>query len=155
MSIWFLLGLGIAGFVAVLLLGWLNRSANSASQKASALAGHFRRLGRIAPAADCPCGSKKTYLECCREKDVALLKEDIVDYLWKPWAQKSYAGRRRSSNMGSRLDEHPLPTVVLPEWVEFPGRYKFPIDDETLTQWRPTKGGVMPYAKNDDPDSLL
>lgn len=101
----------------------------------------YERLGRTAPGDPCPCPSagatKRPYAECCRAKDVAELEEDVRRYLWKHWSHHSYAGRRRSRSMKHRLEDHPLPNVVLPDWVTSPKRFTFPIDEPTLRGWSP------------------
>jgi hypothetical protein len=152
MAIWFSLGLLVAGFLAVLLLARLHRASLPVPGKQTVLAAHYLRLGRFAPQAACACGSPKTYGECCRTEDIRLLTDDVIDYLWKPWAQKSYAGRRRSSSLRHRLEDHALPKVQLPEWVEKPARFTFPIEDSVLRDWRPE---YLPGDYKDERDDSI
>jgi len=116
-------------------------AAAPAVQETQSLVPCYERLGRTAPGDPCPCASaratKRPYAACCRAKDVAELEEEVRRFLWKHWSHHSYAGRRRSRSMKHRLEDHPLPNVVLPDWVTSPERFTFPIDERTLRDWSP------------------
>lgn len=102
---------------------------------------HFLRLGQFAPADKCYCeagqSSGRTYQDCCRSKDIEKLEADVRSYNWHEWTKKSYAGRRWTRSMQDRLEEYPLPPVILPEWVTSPEKHTFPVADEMLRTWRP------------------
>jgi len=126
----------VVGLPAGLLLAWL---VGKALRRMSGpeLKKHYLRLGRFAPDAPCPCGQGNRYAACCRPRDIERLERDVVGYLSQRWSRGSYKGRRRISSMKNRLQDHPLPPVVLPGWVSDPGLYKFPIADNILREWKP------------------
>ncbi|MFH1419218.1 MAG: hypothetical protein ABII12_13150 [Planctomycetota bacterium] len=39
-----------------------------------------------------------------------------------------------------RLEDYPVPEVVLPEWVTHPEDHVFPISEQLLRTWRPDGG---------------
>lgn len=41
--------------------------------------------------------------------------------------------------MQTRLEEYPIPPLVLPSWVTHPGRYRFPIEEKRLRRWNPLR----------------
>jgi hypothetical protein len=43
--------------------------------------------------------------------------------------------------MADRLDQYPLPPVVLPSWVSDPEQHSFPIDEAVLRDWLPLSPG--------------
>ncbi len=110
---------------------------------------YFLRLGRNAPGSSCPCGSGQNYSVCCRPRDVATLREALIDLHWRRWSHRSYAGRRRSTSMGNRLEDHRLPRIVMPDWVESPDQFEFPISDEMLRTWNPRGSAVVPKSDVD------
>lgn len=126
------------GLLVVLLLAWLIRRASTRKEP---LKPHYLRLGRTAPSDACPCGrsdpSLRCYGDCCRPADVQVLTEDVQAFLWKHWSHHSFAGRRRSRAMKHRLEDFPLPPLSLPEWVERPEKFTFPISEEELRRWNP------------------
>jgi hypothetical protein len=142
-----------ASFVSALaVLVIVNRIARS--ERNRALLDYYARLGRLGPDDPCACASGRTYADCCRDRDVAELQDDVIDYQWKPWSHDSYVGRRRVSSMRQRLEEHPLPCPTLPPWVEEPREHRFPISDEVLRAWRPSPA-VGPATLKQVDDSIL
>jgi hypothetical protein len=134
----------LVGVLLALVFLRLSAAARRRGLGSGSLKPHYQRLGRFAPGEPCPCGAKdaseRSYAECCRPRDVAALEEDVRAFLWKYWSHHSYAGRRRSSSMRHRLEDHPLPQVVLPDWVISPEKFTFPIDEQTLRNWSPLGG---------------
>lgn len=145
-----LVAFGTAAMVGLMLV---NRAAR-VRQRDRILAEHYLRLGRIAPEAPCPCGSGRVYFDCCRNRDVVRLRDEVIDMCWRLWAHKSYPGRRRASTLKHRLEDHPLPRPALPPWVEQPEAYRFPIPDEVLRAWRPSPAAGPATQKRED-DSVL
>lgn len=148
-----LLMLVAVGGAAIAVLMLVNRAAR-VRQRGRVLAEYYLHLGQIAPGDPCPCGSRRPYFDCCRNRDVAKLRDAIIDFHWKPWAHKSYPGRRRASTLKHRLEDHPLPRPALPPWVEQPGAYRFPIPDEKLRAWRASPA-ADPAALAHENDSIL
>ncbi|RIK67032.1 MAG: hypothetical protein DCC65_07365 [Planctomycetota bacterium] len=104
---------------------------------------YFLRLGRCAPHSPCPCGSGRNYGPCCRPRDVTALRAALIDLHWRRWSHRSYAGRRRSASMGHRLEDHRLPRIVMPDWVESPDRFEFPVSEDTVRSWNPCGSAVV------------
>ena len=129
----------LGGLLLVILFLWLTRRACGRNQPP--LQPHYLRLGRSAPDDACPCGragaAPRPYRECCRRADVNALAEEVREFLWKHWSHRSFAGRRRSRSMINRLEDFPLPPFVLPDWVERPEKFTFPISEEELRAWSP------------------
>ena len=103
---------------------------------------YFFRLSQVAPDDPCPCSksgaSEPSYEDCCRARDVERLEEYTKKFVWQVWMRRS-SGRRRAGSMRHRLQDHPVPEVVLPEWVTDPGEYTFPIAEEVVAAWTPLK----------------
>lgn len=147
-----LLVLAASVMSALTILVILNRVARF--ERNRELLDYYARLGQLGPNEPCACASGRSYAGCCRDRDVAELRDDIIDYQWKPWSHGSYAGRRRVSSMKYRLEAHPLPTLTLPPWVEEPSRHHFPISGEVLRAWRPSPA-VGPVTQKREDDSIL
>jgi hypothetical protein len=124
-----------------LVLAWL---VSKLVLRGTGLKPHYERLGCHAPDSPCPCGRGQPYAACCRPADVQRLETDVLAYLTGKWSRSSYRGRRRISSMSNRLQENPLPTVVLPGWVSDPKLYSFPIPDEQLQEWTPDRKKAAP-----------
>lgn len=133
---------GLFSVAAVLLLlVWASIGLGKRASRPRPLKPHFLRLGQVAPGDACPCGldelPKRSYSECCRPKDVRTLEREVREYLWRRWAKRSYGGRRRIRTLAQRIEDHPMPEVVLPVWVTHPEGHVFPLGDEVLRAWRP------------------
>lgn len=144
-------GLLIAVLVVALILKRVHRYVRHPE-----LSPHYSRLGQTAPAQPCACRSnrdgRRTYSECCRSRDVKRLESDVREYLWRHWASQSRDDRRSSRRMSDRLDQYPLPPVVLPSWVSDPERHSFPIDEAVLRDWLPLSPGKRAgSAEGNDP----
>jgi len=128
--------------VAFLLVLTLNRLGQRASRPRP-LKSYFLRLGRVAPGDVCPCkqdaSSKRSYGQCCRPKDIEKLERDVREFLWRRWAKRSYGGRRRMRTLEQRLEDHPMPEVILPEWVTHPEDHVFPVSEQLLRTWSPDR----------------
>lgn len=141
-----IVGVGAAAMVVLMLV---NRAAR-VRRRGRVLAEYYLRLGRTAPEAPCPCGSRKVYFDCCRNLDVVKLRDDVIDMCWRRWAHKSYPGRRRASTLKHRLEDHPLPRPALPPWVEHPEACRFPVPDEELRAWHPSPAVGPATQKRED-----
>lgn len=134
-----LLGIGVLGVAFAVVAERLGRKLLSRPGKLKA---HFRRLGQVAPHFPCPCArSGKGYGECCREGDVSRLERDVRDFIFTDWMHRS-GGRRRARSMQMRLEDFPIPEVVLPGWVTDPESFTFPIDEQELRSWSPLAAGT-------------
>ncbi len=150
MTVLLVLAASVMAALAILVI--LNRVA--CSERNRELLDYYARLGRLGPDDPCACASGRSYAACCRDRDVAELRDDVIDYQWKPWSHGSYVGRRRVSSMKQRLEEHPLPCPTLPTWVEEPREHRFPISEEVLRAWRPSPA-VGPATLKQVDDSIL
>jgi hypothetical protein len=126
----------LIGLPVACILAW---SVGKLIRRGSGLKKHYLRLGQIAPDEPCPCGQGKKYMFCCRPRDVERLERDVVSYLTARWSRGSYKGRRSISSMKNRIQENPLPVVVLPGWVSDPDLYDFPIAEDVLREWTPVR----------------
>src|SRR5512140_1482337 len=118
----------LGGLLLIIFFVWVARRPFSAPPP---LKDYYLRLGQTAPDDACPCGrggsARRPYRDCCRPRDVHDLSEEVRKFLWKHWSHRSFAGRRRSRSMQTRLEDFPLPRIILPDWVEVPEKHTFPI----------------------------
>ncbi len=129
-----LLAVGLSGVVFAILA---TRLGKSLAGKDRTLKPYFRRLGRVAPTHPCPCKNPSgSYDQCCRPNDVTTIEQDVRDFVFSYWMRKS-GGRSRARPMKARLEDFPMPEVILPEWVTSPDEFAFPIEDAKIREWSP------------------
>lgn len=71
-----------------------------------------------------------------------------MDYAWRRWSRSSYGGRRSSRSMKARLEDYPIPTIQLPDWVTTPEKFAFPVSSKEVEGWNPVNNvaGKSPRA---------
>lgn len=136
-------------FAGAFIIGWIMwrgvRAAANRLPSARDFLPSYGRLGRHAPASACPCGAKaadgsgRSYSDCCRPADVQELERQVREFIFKDWCRRSYAGRRSTRNIQQRLEDYPMPPVVLPDWVSHPERFEFPVDQDRMQSWNPIR----------------
>lgn len=142
---------GLVLIVSLCAVGLLLRLFRRAQTAGPSMSAHYVRLGQLAPGDRCYCGRDGSYGSCCRARDVESLRAEVISYLLQRWGRRSYLGRRQNYSMRSRLQDHPLPPVCLPEWVSEPCRFTFPIADDVLRAWRPNSKTAA-QALEESPD---
>ena len=135
----------LGGLLLIIFFIWVARRPPNRPPR---LKEYYQRLGQTSPDEPCPCGrggsTPRPYRDCCRPRDVQDLSEEVRKFLWKYCSHHSFAGRRRSRSMQTRLEDFPLPRLVLPDWVEAPEKHTFPISREALYSWTPLKVQRLP-----------